>query len=125
MEEYKSYLATFNEQPPETNLPKLLIFNTCPVVIEAIKACTYAKPKDGVPAEDIAEFDGDDPIDGTRYLVDTVDRYFDESIDEFKRVQERDRLAQILNQNQDWTAFYRNARKIDSNERVISVRRFR
>ena len=63
--EYKGYMKSFDEQEPETNIPKLQIFkDSCPILVEAIKACSYDKPKGNKPAEDIAEFEGDDPIDG-------------------------------------------------------------
>jgi hypothetical protein len=96
------------------------------MVVEAIKACTYAKPKEGIPAEDVAEFDGDDPYDGIRYMVDTVDRYFDDASDEFDRVKAQQALLAQLSNDRDWTAYYRNMHKLESEEKkIISVRRFR
>jgi hypothetical protein len=129
LEEYKSYMNSLNPQEEEKNLPKLQIFaGTCPVLIEAIKACSYDTPKNNKPAEDIAEFEGDDPIDGLRYLVDTAEAYFDDANQEFKRIQKQEELAQTLAQNQDWTAFYRNSSKLDSesgDEFIKPVARYR
>ena len=72
--EYKAYMNSFLPQEPEINIPKLQIFkDKCPILVEAIKACSYDKPKGNKPAEDIAEFEGDDPIDGLRYLVDAAE----------------------------------------------------
>jgi len=126
VEEYKAYLNSFNPLIPENNLPKLQIFSDCPVLINAIKSASYAKSKDGIPAEDIAQFDGDDPLDGLRYIVDTADAYFDEASNEYKTLQSREQLVQRLEQDKDWTAFYRNNLTLDSREnRIVSVPRFR
>lgn len=117
MAEYKSYMKSFDPPEPEDNLPKLQIFkDACPILIDAIKACVYDKPKKNKPAEDIAEFEGDDPVDGLRYLVNTAEEYFDEANTEFKRVQAQEHQIQKLNQNNDWTAFYRNMKHIETNE---------
>lgn len=126
IKEYKSYLATFNPVVDnEDNIPKLQIFNTCPVVIEAIKIASYDKPKGNKPAEDIAEFDGDDPIDGLRYIVDAAENYFDTAADELKKLQRQEDLIKKLSSDQDWTAFYRNSRVLESTEsKSVGVRRY-
>jgi hypothetical protein len=117
MNEYHAYMNSFIPAEPETNIPKLQIFaGACPVLVEAIKACSYDKPKGNKPAEDIAEFDGDDPIDGLRYLVDAAEGFFDESNQEFKRIQAQEQLVNKLNTSNDWTAFYRNMAKVESDE---------
>jgi hypothetical protein len=82
MNEYKSYMKSFDESEPEI-IPKLQIFEDNPVLINAIKACSYDKPKGNKVAEDIAEFDGDDPIDGLRYIVDAAEGFFDDANQEF------------------------------------------
>lgn len=124
--EYNSYLDSFTPIQPETNLPKAQIFSTCRFLINTIKACTYAKPKDNRVAEDVAQFDGDDPWDGYRYAVDEAERYFSEAKDEFEKIQKRELLLQKVHLNQDWTAFYRNARALDAqNRQQFGVRRYR
>ena len=128
MAEYKSYMNSLNPPEPEKNLPKLQIFaGACPILIDAIKACSYDKPKGNKPAEDIAEFEGDDPIDGLRYLVDAAEGFFDESNEEFKRVERQEALIQQLDQSKDWTAFYRNMHKVesDTDEQIRPVSRYR
>jgi hypothetical protein len=116
MDEYKAYMNSFNPVEPEKNLPKLQIFKGCDVLVEAIKACSYDKPKGNKPAEDIAEFEGDDPIDGLRYLVDAAESFFDDSNEEFKRIERQEALVKQLSQNNDWTAFYRNMAKTESDD---------
>lgn len=123
--EYRSYCNSFLPQEPETNIPKLQIFEgACPVLVEAIKACSYDKPKKNKPAEDIAEFEGDDPIDGLRYMVDSAEAFFDEAVEEMKRVAAQDKLVQQLSQNQDWTAYYRNMAKVESEDTIQPISRY-
>lgn len=135
IEDYKAYLSIFDPPEEETNIPKFQIFrcdaeshdghpNCCPVMIEAIKACSYDKPKNDKPAEDVAEFNGDDPYDDLRYAVDTAERYFDEASEEFKKVQREAIIIERLNASQDWTAFYRNMRTIEASDRPTVVTRF-
>jgi hypothetical protein len=126
MNEYKAYMASLTPQEEETNLPKLQIFkDACPQLVEAIKACSYDKPKGNKPAEDIAEFEGDDPVDGLRYLVDAAEAFFDDANQEWKRVEAQEKLVETLNQNQDWTAFYRNMRKTESDDSIKPIARYR
>jgi hypothetical protein len=112
MKEYESYLNSFSDPEPETNIPKLLIFKSCPVLIEAIKACSYDKKK----VEDIASFAGDDPIDGLRYLVDAAEQFFETAVDEMSKVKRQEELLRRVHENNDWTAFYRNMRSLESNK---------
>ena len=126
LNEYKAYMNSFLPQEPETNIPKLQIFrDACPILVEAIKACSYDKPKGNKPAEDIAEFEGDDPIDGLRYLVDAAEGFFDESNQEFKKIQAQDQLVNQLSTSHDWTAFYRNMQKVESDDTIKPVGRYR
>jgi hypothetical protein len=128
LEEYKTYMNSFIPQEPETNLPRLQIFaGACPTLVEAIKACSYDKPKGNKPAEDIMEFEGDDPIDGLRYLVDAAESFFDEASQEFKRIQAQEALVKKLEETHDYTGFYRNMNKVelDSEETVRPVARYR
>jgi hypothetical protein len=117
---YRSYIESFDEQEPETNLPKLQIFRDCPVLIAAIKACSYDKKK----VEDIAQWDGDDPIDALRYIVDAAERYFEEAADEFAIIQKREILLKRVKENNDWTGFYRQARSLEAEEKIESVPMF-
>src|SRR5262245_52141791 len=55
LKEYQSYNASFNPIEEETNLPKVQIFNTCELLNNAIKSCSY----DEKNPEDVREFPGD------------------------------------------------------------------
>lgn len=134
--DYKTYLALFDPIEPETNIPKLQIFccsetnheghpNCCPIMIDAIKACSYdKKSKDGKPAEDVAEFDGDDPYDDVRYACDSAEQYFDTAGREFQKIQRQEALTQALQNSQDWTAYYRNMRAVEEQPQMQVMRRF-
>jgi hypothetical protein len=95
-------------------------------MVEAIKACSYDKPKKDVPAEDVAEFSGDDPYDDLRYAVDAAESFFTVAENEFEKVQKQEELIKRLNNDKDWTAFYRNMRHIEvSNKLPAPVGRYR
>lgn len=124
--EYKAYLRSFDPIAEEDNLPKLQIFNCCPHVVDAIKSASYDKKK----IEDIAEFEGDDPLDGCRYLVDLADSYFDIAQQEFVEVSRRERIETQLATTQDFTAFYRNMKQLEAGESdddpsPVSIKRYR
>lgn len=139
LEDYKLYLKIFDPPEIEDNIPRLQIFrcseketnheghpNCCPLVIEAIKAANYDKPKKDKPAEDVAEWDGDDPYDNIRYACDEAETYFEEAKDEFARVQKQAEIIARLQTSGDWTAFYRNQFKLESDEdsNFKAVRRY-
>lgn len=117
MTEYNSYMHTFVPPEPEHNLPKLQIFKSCPVLSDAIKACSYDKKR----VEDIAEFEGDDPIDGLRYLVDAAEQYFEAAAEEFKRIQKQEEILRKLADTNDYTAFYRNMKSVESSDAYTPV----
>jgi hypothetical protein len=121
LKEYQSYLDSFNPPEPELNLPKVQIFKSCDLLNNAIKSCSY----DQKNPEDVAEFPGDDPYDAFRYLVDSADKYFEESADEFQKIQKTQEIVNKLKDNSDWTAYYRNLRAVDSPSRMAPVARYR
>ena len=129
LQEYKSHLRSFEPPEPEGNLPKLQIFDNCNVdgkkpseLENAIKSCVYDKTR----IEDVAQFDGDDPYDGSRYLVDTAARYFDEAEQEMKKAEQQQKIVDQLENTQDYTAFYRNMRQTEVDDNMIRpVRRYR
>lgn len=123
--DYKAYLHLFDPPVEEKNLPKLQIFKTCPLMPIAIQSCIYEKAgKDGKPPEDVAEFPDDDPYDTLRYACDSAERYFEESASEFSRIQAQEQLIQTLKNTNDWTAFYRNMNRVESEGKLQVVRAF-
>jgi Terminase large subunit, T4likevirus-type, N-terminal len=77
IEAYKSYLSSFQPEKKEEDLPKLQIFPDCIQLRKCIPLCIYDKKSNTTnkPAEDVKEFNGDDPYDTLRYLVSAVDKY--------------------------------------------------
>lgn len=71
---YREYVDLFEPEPDEDNLPKLQVARSCEEFRKTIPACIYSE-KDGKKAEDVAEFVGDDPYDGGRYLIKAIDEY--------------------------------------------------
>lgn len=135
MPAYQEYCNSFSPPVTETNLPKLQIFqcdedqhdahiNCCPVMVATIKACSYDKPKNDKPAEDVKEFDGDDPYDDLRYACDTAEEYYLTAEREFEKVQSQEKILAMLRENQDYTAFYRNMRAVEAKTSVQSVPRY-
>lgn len=103
LEEYKSYLHSFRPIDPETNIPKLLIFNTLEKLPEAIQSCVH----DEKNPEDVAEFVGDDPYDTIRYGLDRCDKFFDEAKAEFEKLQKQEELVQKFAATGDYNMFFR------------------
>ncbi len=118
---YQDYLNLFTDNYEEEVLPKLLIFNDCEVLIEAIKACSYDKKK----IEDIAEFDGDDPIDALRYIVDAVDFYIKGAFNEMQRLDRQAELDKKLADTHNFTAYYMGHRKLEENTKYQGIRRYK
>jgi hypothetical protein len=114
---YRSYKLRFAPGIIETT-PKLQIFDESPegkkiiLLPEAIKSCVYDKTN----PEDVAEFDGDDPYDNIRYVVDEVDKYFEEAKNELAVVQQREVLVQEFTETQDWNKLFRRALAIENTQ---------
>jgi hypothetical protein len=124
---YKSYLASFEEEKKEEHLPKLQIFPDCKELRKCLPLCIYDKKSNSTnkPAEDVREFDGDDPYDTLRYLICSVDKYLGTLKAEGDK---RDRVSQILEKfgrTQDYNYLYRameRTERIEDSE--VPVRRF-
>jgi Terminase large subunit, T4likevirus-type, N-terminal len=111
---YVDYVKMFEAEKEETNIPKLQIFNTCPLLIETIPACVYQDtPEDGKKKEDVKEFDGDDPYDCIRILLSGIKDYQVANAKEFEHAHKADEAIQQLS-NGDQTAFYRKMEFLES-----------
>ena len=127
--EAREYREMFEPEPPETNLPKCQILEgTCPALVEVIPQCVYAKPsKDGKPAEDVAEFPGDDPYDDFRYIIKGYERYIQEALEEHRRIKAIEKSLKLA--EKDMSSFYRRAeeRELEGENVVVfkpRIRRF-
>lgn len=111
---YVDYVKLFEAEKEETNLPKLQIFNTCPLLIETIPSCVYEdSPEEGKKAEDVKEFDGDDPYDCVRILLSGIREY---QILHAKEMDHNEKSQQALNElaSGDQTSFYRKMEFLES-----------
>lgn len=125
-DDYNRYVGKFALVQIKEDLPKLQIFRSCQMLINAIKACVYAKPKNDVKAEDVAAFEGDDAYDGIRYMVDAASGYMNESKAEFENVQAREQLERTFNENPDYNMLFRRAQAMERNKRseMVPLRMF-
>ncbi len=118
----RRYVAYFDPEPLELNLPQFQVFDTCTEFIRAVIACVSDPKK----PEDVLKFAGDDPYDGGRYGFKRVHRYFDESKDAHKAFVRRDAVVERLHASGDMTSFYQEMEKLEEDERVDTapVRRY-
>lgn len=127
LDAYKEYLSMFEPEPEELNLPKLQIFPDCKELRKCIPLCIYDKKSNSTnkPAEDVREFNGDDPYDTLRYIVMAVDGFLDTQKAEGLH---RDKIGQVLaafQKNRDYNYLHRAMEKLDKEEwEAQPVRRF-
>jgi hypothetical protein len=127
IEAYKSYLASFEPEKAEVDLPRLQIFPDCTELRRCIPLCIYDKKSNvtNKPAEDVKEFPGDDPYDTLRYLVSSVDKYLGSLKQEGDH---RERISEVLEkfaQNKDYNYLHRAMEIVEKQEpKVVPVRRF-
>lgn len=109
MERYRQYMMSFEPEEPETNLPKLQVFEECEGFKDVIPRCIYS-PKDRVtqkPSEDVMEFVGDDFYDTGRYLCLIADHHTQRTSVEAERRLKFDKIVNDLQANNNQTSFYR------------------
>lgn len=117
-EALKRYRSQFYDELPEENIPILQIFSTCEVLIDTIPMCIYDEKK----TEDIAEFDGDDPIDNLRYLCKGVRKLLDGELSAaIKKAQERAEILRQFELTKDMTRFYRQNEAIERGNPIAAM----
>lgn len=122
IERYKEYLQFFEEEPEESNLPKLQIFDECRAVQDAIPQCVY----DPDNPEDVLEFDGDDPYDGIRYLIQAVARFKETAMQRGSKYDYLTQITKAYDEAQakgDMTDFYMRAHKSQTTPHSVRRRR--
>lgn len=129
---YHEYLDSFVDEPDEKSLPRLQILGSSPEgrpnkeIIDVIPQCRYVEKgeKDKSP-EDVAEFDGDDPYDCLRILLEEVDRYLSGAINEDKTRTARNKVLANFERTQDYTALHLGMRKVEASDNNFRpVRRY-
>jgi hypothetical protein len=113
-DKYKEYMALFQEEEPETNLPKLLVCKSCVDFRKTIPACVYPEEeKPGIRAEDVKQFIGDDAYDGGRYGLKAIDDFFNLSGNEAAKIDKLGQIVMALDRSGDWNTYYRQMASYD------------
>lgn len=121
----RKYINYFKPYEEETNIPKLQILsasgnkdvNLAPVLVETIPVCVYSDKK----TEDIAEFDGDDPIDNLRNLCKFATRYMNGLLgEELEKRQLIQNIVQQYHSDKDATNFYRRMENLEAKQAEVS-----
>lgn len=127
------YLSQFSSKQQDKNIPRLQILcrnfdpakpavdSVAPILLETLPQCVYDEKR----TEDIAEFDGDDPIDNLRYNLKTINQYCNgelgEELERRKQIQE---ITERLAITKDYTSFYRDMEAHEFSEsETFGVRR--
>ncbi len=133
-DKFEEYMNMFKPEEPETNLPKLQIFEPSShtgtkELIDAIEIAQYCdQTKDGKAIEDYKEFDGDDPIDMLRYMLKAISVYLDDVLEKTKYFERESDIVRDLHSNGDMTSYYMRMQKLESDQRSDyprPVRRYR
>lgn len=118
---FKEYVSLFAADVPETNLPRLQVVKSAEEFRKVIPACVYAD-KEGKKAEDVAEFVGDDPYDGGRYLIKAINGYIENvAVSEHTKHSTLGQIVKALEQSGDWNTYYRQMDQFDAKFRRSTV----
>jgi hypothetical protein len=114
-DKYNQYVNSFKEIREVGKLPRLQIFPDCRELRKAIPLCIYEKKSNvnDKPAEDVREFNGDDPYDAMRYLAMAVDRYLGALTDKADSRRIENTLIENLRASGNWNAYYRGMERLE------------
>lgn len=120
---YKSYLASFEPEKEEDYLPKLQIHPDCKELRRCIPLCIYDKKSNvtNKPAEDVKEFDGDDPYDTLRYLIMSADNYLGSQQDEGMARDRTNKVLERFSKTGDYTYLHRQMEMIERESNSFEV----
>lgn len=116
-EALERYRNQFLDEPDESNIPIIQIFDTCKVLIDTIPMCVYDEKR----TEDIAEFDGDDPIDNLRYLCKAIKRFLLGELGNMEEERKRNEVLQAYQNHGDMTRFYRQMEVVENGNNILSL----
>jgi hypothetical protein len=115
---WKEYENSFVPDQPETNLPKLQIFESEIDLIEVIPQCSNNPKK----PEDILKFDGDDFYDCIRYALKAAENYVTFAIKEFDKRIEVSHIVRDFEQDRDWTRYHRRMEAAERKPQKFGVK---
>jgi len=111
---YDEYCNLFSPEEPEKFLPQFQVFPSCTETIKTIPLCVYDKNN----PEDVAEFEGDDPYDETRYGLKACQFYLEGGLEQMKSASERSRICSDYEQTGNANHFYMQMANLDAKESV-------
>jgi hypothetical protein len=111
---YEEYCDLFQPERLEEFLPQFQVFDTCEETIKTLPLCVYDKNH----VEDVAEFEGDDPYDETRYGLKACQNYLDDpsSLTEHQNLDKRARICSTYEQTGNINQFYMQMNNLDATE---------
>jgi len=110
----EEYRKQFYDEPEEKNIPILQIFDTCKILTDTIPMCIYDDKK----IEDIAEFEGDDPIDCLRYFCKAARKFTLGEIGNLSQIEKIQAITDRLRTDNDMTAYYRQMERIEREDQA-------
>lgn len=111
------YRALFLDEEDEKNLPILQIFNTCKVLIDTIPLAIYDEKK----TEDIAEFDGDDPLDDLRYFCKAAKRFLTGELGNLEHQKKIAEICAAYESSGDTTKLYRQMEAAEGRSNIAQM----
>lgn len=119
---YEDYCQLFQPEPEEQFLPKFQVFENCEQTIKTLPICVYDKDR----PEDVAEFDGDDPYDETRYGLNACQTFLDGGYKEAQADAEKSKICSDYERTGDINTFYRRMDALDNRvtKQAQPLRRF-
>lgn len=111
------YRNQFLAEPDEDNIPILQIFKTCTILIDTIPMAVYDEKR----TEDIAEFDGDDPIDDLRYFCKFARRFINGEIGNIDHQMKINAIIAKHEEEKDMTKFYRQMEHLEKQNTIIQA----
>ena len=111
-EALEAYKKQFYDEPEENNLPVLQIFKGCKILVDTIPMAIYDEKK----IEDIAEFDGDDPLDDLRYFCKAAKRFIMGEVGQLDMAAKIQQVVEMREATGDMTAFYRQMEAIEMHD---------
>jgi hypothetical protein len=110
----ENYKKQFYDEPEEENLPVLQIFEDCKILIDTIPMAIYDEKK----IEDIAEFEGDDPLDDLRYFCKAAKKFIAGEIGNLDLAAKRQNILSDYEVDNDTTKMYRRMEAIEKQDRL-------
>jgi hypothetical protein len=111
------YRRQFIDEPEETNIPVLQIFNTCKLLIDTIPMAVYDEKK----TEDVAEFEGDDPLDDLRYFCKACRQFLNGEITGFEDQMKVNLVVESFQKHQDVNKHYNEMRVLEHGNNIINI----